>query len=205
MAFNRYVVQEEQLLSLIENKLQTHTRKTYQYADVSFERAAVLIPLFFKRGEAHMLFTRRTDKVEHHKNQIAFPGGRHDAIDIDLSETAIRETWEEMGIDRKDIRLLGRADDFLTNSNFMVTPYVGYIPYPYLYNVNHDEIAEVFEISLQTLLDPQIFEIKPLIKDGFRWKTHYYHCDGVVIWGVTGFLLSNFLSIVFDLERMNEM
>jgi 8-oxo-dGTP pyrophosphatase MutT (NUDIX family) len=205
MAFNYYLDHEVKFQSLIENKLQAHTHKSYRYADVSFVRAAVLIPLFFKEGEAHMLLTRRTDKVEHHKNQIAFPGGRHDANDINLRETAIRETWEEMGIMHNDIKILGQTDDFLTNTNFMITPYVGFIPYPYKYNLNHDEISNVFEIPLRTLLDPQIFEVKPLIREGIHWKLHYYHCDGLVIWGVTGFLLSNFLSIVFNLDRMNEI
>jgi 8-oxo-dGTP pyrophosphatase MutT (NUDIX family) len=205
MHYNSYLVNEAQLVTLIENKLSAHKKKIYKYADVSFVRAAVLIPLFFKNGEAHLLFTKRTDKVEHHKNQIAFPGGRHDTDDCNLRETALRETWEEMGILREDITMLGSTDDLLTNTNFMITPYVGSIPYPYLYTPNKDEIDDIFEIPIRILLDPQIFQIKPLVRKGVSWKIHYYQCDSILIWGVTGFLLSNFFSIIFDLNRMHEI
>jgi 8-oxo-dGTP pyrophosphatase MutT (NUDIX family) len=201
---NNYVTDPHRLQILIEQKLAAHRVKTYNHTKRSFIRAAVLIPLFFKNGESHILFTKRTDKVEHHKGQIAFPGGRHDAADGDLKTTALRETWEEMGIKPSDINIVGRTDNFLTNTNFMISPYLGFIPHPYQYKLNRDEIAEVYEIPLQLLLDPNIFEIRPMDINGIRWYIHYYHCNGLLIWGVTGFLLSNFFSIVFDLNRMDE-
>ena len=84
----------------------------------------------------------------------------------------------------------------------MVTPYVGYFPYPYEYKINADEIDRVIEVPLSHLLNPKIFEIKPWVRDGIKWNIHYYNYNGDIIWGVTGFLLSNFLSIVFDLDRL---
>ena len=203
MKFNIYLTDELQLIKHIENKLKSHPIKTYKYANVPYIRAGVLIPLFFKQGEPHILFTKRSDKVEHHKGQIAFPGGRYDDEDKDICETALRETWEEMGIPGRDVKILGRTDDFLTNTNFMITPYIGVITYPYYSNPNTDEIEDVYEIPLRTLIDPEIFEVKTLFRNGYNWKVHYYHCDNILIWGVTGFLVSNFLSIVFNINRMD--
>ena len=202
MNFDEYIKNPPILYNYIKLKLSEHQHAVYKYADVPYKHAAVLIPLFFKEGEVHLLFTKRTDKVETHKGQISFPGGMADETDEKLRMTALRETWEEMGIKSNDIQLLGKTDKFLTNTNFMVTPYVGYFPYPYEYNINVDEIDRVIEVPLSHLLNPEIFEIKPCVRDGIKWKIHYYSYNGDIIWGVTGFLLSNFLSIVFDLDRL---
>ena len=187
----------------VRENLENRDRITYKYSDVQFRNAAVIIPIFFKDQEAHLLFTKRTDKVEHHKGQISFPGGMRDTDDNDLRETAIRETWEEMGIKEKDITILGQTDNFLTNTNFMVTPYVAHFPYPYPFIVNEDEIANVLEIPLRHLINPEIFRIEKWKRNGVLWDVHFYDFYGENIWGVTGFLLSNFLSIVFGLPRMN--
>jgi len=195
---------ENKLYKFIYQKLSIHQHQTYRYAEVPYKKAAVLIPLFFKNDEPNILFTKRTEFVEKHKGQISFPGGMADDTDKDLQETALRETWEEMGIRTSDVSVLGKTDNFLTNTNFMVTPYVGHFPYPYNYKVNSDEIDRVIEVPLSHLIKPEIFEIKPWIRDGIKWNIHYYQYNGDTIWGVTGFLLSNFLSIVFDLDRFKK-
>ncbi len=191
------------LYQIIQENLEQREIKTYQYAKVPFRKAAVIIPIFFKNHEAHLLFTKRTDNVEHHKGQISFPGGMMDTIDRDLRETAIRETWEEMGIEGEDITILGRTDNFLTNTNFMVTPFVGHFPYPYPFSINEGEIAGILEAPLRDIVNPAIFRIEKWKRNGVLWDVHFYDYKGENIWGVTGFLLSNFLSIVFGLSRMN--
>jgi 8-oxo-dGTP pyrophosphatase MutT (NUDIX family) len=201
---DKYLSDPQKLYNIIRKKLENREIQTYQYANVPYRNAAVIIPVFFKNQEAHLLFTKRTDKVEHHKGQISFPGGMQDSIDKDLRETAIRETWEEMGIKEKDITILGRTDNFLTNTNFMVTPYVAHFPYPYPYLINAGEIASVIEVPLSTLLNPEIFKIERWKRNGVLWDVHFYNYNHEKIWGVTGFLLSNFLSIVFGLSRMND-
>lgn len=199
----KYLSDPQRLYTIISENLDNRDIKTYKYADVPLKNAAVIIPIFFKDQEAHLLFTKRTNKVEHHKGQISFPGGMQDTNDNDLKETAMREIWEEMGIKAKDITILGRTDNFLTNTNFMVTPYVAHFPYPYPYIVNEDEISSVFEVPLSYLLNPVIFRIEKWKRNGVLWDVHFYDYYGENIWGVTGFLLSNFLSIVFGLSRMN--
>lgn len=131
----------EKLYSLIKDRLEHHQHKIHKYTDIPSRDAAVLIPLFFKEDHAHILFTKRTDNVEHHKGQISFPGGMRDAEDKNLLDTAMRESWEEMGIQPKDVTILGKSDTFLTNTNFLVTPYVGYYSYPYEYLINEGEIV----------------------------------------------------------------
>ena len=95
---SRITRNSEKLYSLIKERLENHPHKIHKYADLPSRDAAVLIPLFFKEDHAHVLFTKRTDNVEHHKGQISFPGGMRDPEDNNLLDTALRETWEEMGI-----------------------------------------------------------------------------------------------------------
>ncbi len=203
MARNTDLKSPTELYSLIKTRLENHQQQTYQYADVAHREAAVLIPLFYRDQIPCLLFTKRTEIVEHHKGQISFPGGVWDKNDQDLQATALRETWEEVGIREQDITILGHTDKFLTNTNFMVTPYVGYFSYPYPYRVNSAEISQLIEVPLQHLLQPEIFEQKKWERNGILWDVHFYYYNQEVIWGVTGFLLSNFLSIVFELKRMS--
>ncbi len=191
----------EKLKTLITKKLSDYKPRTFLFSKKASVPAAVLIPLFFKENQAHLLFTKRTELVAHHKGQISFPGGRKDDTDADLEYTALRETEEEVGIKPQHIRLLGRTDRFLTNTYFLVSPYVGCYEYPYPYVVSEDEIDRLIEVPLLHLLQPDTFETKALTKDGHKWIIHYYHYNSDVIWGVTGFLLSNFLSLLFDEKR----
>jgi len=194
------VLNPGELFDLIKKRLTNHSHMVHKYAEVHYREAAVLIPLFFKNNEAHLLFTKRTDNVEHHKGEISFPGGMKDTADGNLLDTALRESWEEMGIRQEDVTILGKTDTFLTNTNFLVTPYVGHYSYPYNYKINEGEISKVIEVPLKNLLDPEIFEQKIMKRDGHTWHVHFYNYGEEIIWGVTGFLLSNFLDIVFGVE-----
>ena len=89
--------------------------------------AAVLVPLVWEAAEWHLLFTRRTERVESHKGQVSFPGGGCDEGENTPEETALREVEEELGIDAKHIRLLGRLTNMITISSFRVTPVVGLV------------------------------------------------------------------------------
>ncbi len=192
---------EADLRQFIKNKLSVHKPRIYAYKKVSSTEAAVLVPIFFKKEQAHILFTRRTNLVEHHKDQVAFPGGKRDEEDTGLLATALRESKEEVGLQPKDVTIVGQTDIFLTNTHYLVTPYVGFIPYPYDFKISADEISHLIEVPLLHLLQEHNFEIKPWKKGTETWMVHYYYYKDEIIWGVTGFLLSNFLSIVFDVKR----
>jgi len=181
----------------IRSSLSGHVPKTYRYFPGAGIPAAVLIPVFFKNGEAQLLLTKRADHLEHHKGQISFPGGKADPGDKDLEQTALRETEEEVGIRSAHVQVLGRTDTFLTNTNFMVSPFVGFFDHPYPFRVSHGEIDRLIEVPLSHLLRDDIFEMKPYRRDHRDFLVHYYHYGDDLIWGVTGFLLSNFLALVF--------
>jgi 8-oxo-dGTP pyrophosphatase MutT (NUDIX family) len=165
--------------------------------DPRFRRAAVLLPLFKKEGEVHILFTRRTQQVEHHKGQISFPGGRQERKDKDLLATALREAQEEMGIEEKDVQILGELDDICTaTSDFCVSPFVALIPYPYPFRINRREIAEIIEVPLSLLLDERRFRQELRERDGEPFQVYFYQHEDHTIWGATAGILKQLLDLL---------
>ena len=116
------------------------TRPRRICADPSFRCAAVLVPLLEKAGEWHVLVTQRTNEVQHHRGQISFPGGACDTDDASLQATALRETYEEIGVPPAAVEVLGLLDDMWTSSRFAITPVVGVIPYPFAFRLNPAEV-----------------------------------------------------------------
>src|SRR5258707_13783424 len=98
--------------------------------EIRLRCAAVLVPLVWHQDEWHLLFTRRTDKVESHKGQVSFPGGACDEGETTPEQTALREAEEEIGIHSGDVRVLGRLTNMITITSFRVTPVVGVIQWP---------------------------------------------------------------------------
>ncbi|MFH1636058.1 MAG: CoA pyrophosphatase [Chloroflexota bacterium] len=116
---------------------------------------AVLIPLLRQEGEWNVLFIRRTvNEHDRHGGQVAFPRGRCDPGDPDAETAALREAFEETGIEPADVRVLGRLRDILTISNYRVTPVVGVIPWPYALRPQSEEVSWIFTIPLKWLADP---------------------------------------------------
>ncbi|MBC7472775.1 MAG: CoA pyrophosphatase [Candidatus Sericytochromatia bacterium] len=158
--------------------------------------AAILIPIFEKNDKSHLLFTQRSNKVSHHKGQISFPGGKFEAQDIDLEMTALRETNEEIGISHHDVQVIGKINNMVTNTNFLVTPYVGIIPYPYQFIISTDEIDELIEVPVEHLININNFEKKQQQYDRKIHEIYYYYYQKYTIWGVTGKILFDFLNLV---------
>jgi len=167
-------------------------------------RAAVLIPLFKKQGEYHVLLTRRTDKVGTHKGQISFPGGKRDGGE-DLLCTALREAREEMGIAEKDVRILGELDDMCTiASDFCIAPFVGLIPYPYPFKVNRHEIEEIIEVPLSVFLDEAKFWEELRSRNGELIPVFFYRHEEHTIWGATARILKQLMDLISQEDRKSE-
>jgi len=115
--------------------------------------AAVLIPLFVSNGEWHLLLTRRTDEIENHKGQVAFPGGACDEGEVSAAETALREAEEEIGLQPQHVRVLGQLTPMGTISDFLVTPVVGVMQWPYVFRPANVEVARIFSMPLSWLAD----------------------------------------------------
>ena len=160
--------------------------------------AAVMLLLYRKDGDYCVLLNKRSMTVEHHKGEMSFPGGAKDPEDSDFEDTARRETYEEMGIARDDITILGRLDDNVTRSNFLVKVFVGTIPYPYEFQPSSIEIAEVVEIPLDVLRDPSSWRWDSRIEDGERVAVRSYGYQQHLVYGATAKILDQFLEVVED-------
>lgn len=156
--------------------------------------AAVLAPVVLD-GEVSMLFTRRRHDLDRHPGEVSFPGGFAEEADGgDLSATALRETQEEIGILPESVRIIGALPPVHTHvSATLVIPFVGLIEERPEIKVNTDEVAEVFEVSIERLLEAE--RTLELEKGGERFTTHAFDVDDNLIWGATGRMLHEFLKI----------
>jgi 8-oxo-dGTP pyrophosphatase MutT (NUDIX family) len=157
--------------------------------------AAVLVPLVWEAAEWHLLFTRRTERVESHKGQVSFPGGGCDEGENTPEETALREVEEELGIDAKHIRLLGRLTNMITISSFRVTPVVGVLTWPTVLRVGQEEVERVFTIPLNWLADSRN-RWEFTMPGRKRFLIAYHPYDGELLWGATARMTVDFLKII---------
>ena len=161
-------------------------------------QAAVLLPLFRNATDYHLLFTKRTETVRQHKGQVSFPGGSFELADGELQATALRETYEEVGIQPEHVTILGRLDDLATfSTSFTISPFVGLIPYPYPFRPNPLEVAIVFDAALSALADPTVQRRYVRARDdGATIEDYEFHVNGHVIWGATARIIHHFLSLI---------
>ncbi len=158
--------------------------------------SAVLIPIYRKQGEYYILFTKRTETVKDHKGQISFPGGAREKHDETPFDTALRETAEEIGLPAESVKLLGELDDFRTaTSNYIISPFVGAIQWPYPLTIDPIEVEEIIEIPISALLDKDCVSQETEIIDGQAVTAYFYNYQGKVVWGATARILTQFLDI----------
>lgn len=153
--------------------------------------AAVLVPIVARAERPSVLLTRRTDHLHHHPGQISFPGGRVEAADTSPIDTALRETEEEIGLNRRHIELIGTLPDYLTGTGFRVTPVVGLVTPPFELTLDAFEVAEAFEVPLSHFLDPSNHEQHSIEHEGRLRSFHAMPYQGYFIWGATaGIIMS---------------
>lgn len=157
--------------------------------------AAVLIPLLSKNGEWYVLVTQRTQHVEHHKGQISFPGGACDPDDADLQATALRETFEEIGVPPESVEILGALDDFVTVTDFVVSPFVGVIPHPLTYRLNGREVDAVIEVPISYLRDRAHLRVEQREYQGRVHDVLFWDYGPYTIWGATAHMLKSLLDL----------
>lgn len=176
-------------------------RKRKVIFDNHLKHSAVLIPLFIKDGEYHILFIKRSQEVENHKGEISFPGGLCEKSDGGLEETALREAFEETGMRPQDVKVLGTLDDMKTMStHYIITPVIGVIPYPYLFTINKVEVDEIIEIPLNHLLDEGNGGKESITKEGITYTGYTYYYKHYLIWGATARILKNFSDVMINLK-----
>jgi len=164
--------------------------------------AAVLVPLYQKDGQYHIIFIKRTEKVKDHKGQISFPGGARDKDDRTLLHTAVRESREEIGLQTEDIEVIGELDDELTTTtNYTVTPFVAVIPWPYRFRENSDEVAGIIEVPIAALLKNGRVNENGETLNGKPIESYTYDYQGNVIWGATARIVKKLLDIIGGINR----
>ncbi len=159
-------------------------------------RAAVLVPLIREADNWSILFSRRADTLSAHGGQVAFPGGVVEDQEA-LQGAALREAEEEVGIPRGEVELIGRLDDVITNSGFLVAPFVGIVGPAVSYVIQESEVAEVFEVPLDALMAIDNPEVRYVPFRGKDYPAYFYHYRQYEIWGLTGRMLKAFLDLVW--------
>lgn len=166
--------------------------------------AAVAVILHVRDGEINIVLTVRADTVEHHKNEISFPGGRVDQNDATDFDAALRETWEEIGVPSTSLRLLGRLDDFRSISGYRVRPFVVQLTEDYPeFLPQPDEVSEIIEIPLEHLLDPSNHRVDTSIHPLGK-PVQFFYWEGRTVWGLTGAILRQLLEVAFGFDGEGE-
>jgi len=153
--------------------------------------SAVLMPFFKRDGEYCFLLTRRTEEVQTHKGQISFPGGMREGEE-DLQETALRETFEEVGIEKGSIEILGRFHDYISINGYRVTPFAGFISGPFATVPQVHEVAEVLQVPFRIFMEPEHLRIEKSVLFPARGNVYFYSYGNHEIWGLTARIIKDF-------------
>ncbi|MGH1351322.1 MAG: CoA pyrophosphatase [Methyloligellaceae bacterium] len=153
--------------------------------------AAVLVPIVKYTDRLSLILTTRSAHLSSHAGQVAFPGGKVDEEDVTIIDTALRETEEEVGIHRKNIEILGYLDSYQTATGFRILPIVGIIEEGYSYNIDRNEVEDLFEVPLKFLMSPENHK-----KESLFWRNkdrHFYSMpyEDRNIWGATAGIIRN--------------
>ncbi len=153
--------------------------------------AAVLIPVVVRPDRLAVLFTQRTEHLNDHAGQVSFPGGRAEPGDGSPVETALRETEEEIGLDREHIEIIGTLPDYQTGTGYRITPVVALVAPPFSLLADPFEVAEVFEVPLEFLMDPANHQTRRAVLETGERLFYAMPFGRHFIWGATASMLRN--------------
>lgn len=158
----------------------------------------VLIPLGLvdSNQSIEVIMTKRTSTVMTHKGQISFPGGVKELEDMSILETALRESFEEVGLKSEHVEILGRLPEVTTHTtNLLIYPFVGMMQLPYDFHLNEDEVDRIIHIPLEKILKEGLPE-RTVEISGFRLKSIGFEHDGELIWGASARMLEDLRKII---------
>jgi 8-oxo-dGTP pyrophosphatase MutT (NUDIX family) len=160
------------------------------------KHAAVLVPLYADAaGALHAVFTRRHDDLRRHPGEISFPGGRRDEDDADLCATALRETYEEIGLPADAVELVGALQPTPTFvTNYAIYPFVGLIEPGFAWAVADAEVAQVLELPLEAVRSG--YARRRMVRRGMAFRTDTYVVGDDLIWGATARIVADLLDRV---------
>lgn len=184
----------ERLIALTRERLAARERRVVVGGPLV--KAAVLVPIV-DRGEPFLVFAKRTEHVGTHRGQISFPGGRVDESDQGFLEAALRESEEEIGLPRAAVEPLGALDDTETvATQFIITPFVGFVRGPVAWQPDGHEIEKVIEVPLAALRDHANLRVEYRERGGVRHEVLFWDYQGETIWGATARILKHYLDVL---------
>ncbi len=165
-----------------------------EHSDLTF--AAVLVPLIDHAAGMSVLLTQRNENLPNHAGQIAFPGGRMDERDLSPEDTALRETEEEVGIHRTQIQVIGRLTAHDTRTGYRVMPVIGVVDPPLTLSPDASEVAQIFEVPLDFVLDPANYRLETYKGTEFGRKHRAMPYGEHYIWGLTARVLFELANVL---------
>ncbi len=161
-------------------------------------QAAVLVPLHVKQGVLHAVFTQRHHDLPRHAGEISFPGGRRDPDDADLVATALRESYEEIGLPADSVAVIGALEPIPTVvSGYAIHPFVGVVPSNVRWRPSREEVEAVIDLPLAAVASG--YGRRRLARRGAVLRTDTYVVDTHMIWGATARIVSDLLDRVGSL------
>ena len=161
------------------------------------------MPIFEVDGEARVILTKRPDTMPSHQGEIAFPGGKLEPnTDADLRAAALREAYEEIGIEPASVEIVGELDHLVTvSARFALAPFVGLLATPPVLVPHPREVTAVFDVTIDELLTPEVFREERwdvpddmLVGVGPDRAIHFFELPGETVWGATARILTGFLT-----------
>jgi len=175
---------------MFENSISGNTKKS-----------SILLPMYMNKKEYYTILFQRQDYEGAHSGQICFPGGKKEPEDKDLKETAIRETWEEVGIEKEKVNILGALTPLhIPVSDYLVYPYVAYTSYNPVFKIDPLEVKQLIVFPIKEILNKRNQKKKAMNIHGLEHIIPYYSIEGFEIWGATAMILSEWSEL---LRRIN--
>lgn len=192
--------------SVIEEKLANFSPLELDSSELI--KSAVLIPIIPTDSGYKIIVTERSSRLKHHRGEMSFPGGRFDTkIDNSLQDTALRETFEEIGIKQNEVNIIGSLDDLPTLTGFIIRPYVGLLrnDNEIKFRLNDKEVSELIEIPIEYIGQDNLFYEIPFPKDPENWTMLCFNYNDphsnhkFKIWGATAHMLQEFLKKLYNI------
>lgn len=165
--------------------------------------SAVMLLLYPIDYKPHFCLMQRPVYEGTHSGQVSFPGGKMEDDDLNLRDTALRETFEEVGIQQDKIQIMGELTQvYIPPSNFLVSPFIGFLDERPVFQPDDYEVDEVIEVPVDLLLDHSIVKEThiPMGKEGVRMKTPYFEIENRIVWGATAVMLSEFKEMLLKIN-----